>query len=120
MATITVEPGEEAFAIQQMISEGAPDVPAVQVRRPSYLCAGCGTHKAGPAARCRKCGSRGRIDDFVAPSAAARAAERRTARRVFRTYCVACGRSSEGLSAPARPGRCSTCGGTMLVELAPD
>src|SRR5450432_2209654 len=52
------------------------------------------------------------------PSAEIRAAERRAARRVFRLYCVACGRSSEGATAPVRTGRCPTCGGTMLLELA--
>jgi DNA-directed RNA polymerase subunit RPC12/RpoP len=122
MAGMAVEPDDEAVAIQQMISEGAPDhlAPTVRVRRKSYFCGGCGALKAAPTARCGKCGSRSRLDDFVEPSADARATERRATRRVFRTYCVACGRSSEGLSAPARPGRCLTCGGTMLVELAPD
>src|SRR5262245_58214498 len=102
-----------------MIREGAPDhlVPAVGVRRTSVICAECGTPKPGLAGRCSKCGSRSRLGEFLEPSAEARAAERRASRRVFRTYCVACGRSSEGLTAPARPGRCLTCGGTMLVEL---
>jgi DNA-directed RNA polymerase subunit RPC12/RpoP len=54
------------------------------------------------------------------PSAEARAAERRAARRVFRLYCFSCGRSTESSSAPLRPGRCPTCGGTMLLELAAD
>jgi ribosomal protein L40E len=120
MAGNTVEPDDDAAPIQQMMSEGASDSPAVHVRRTSYVCAVCGAFKPGPAARCRTCGSRGRLDDPVEPSAAARATQRRAAQRVFRTYCVACGRSSEGLSAPARPGRCLTCGGTMLVELAPN
>jgi ribosomal protein L40E len=103
-----------------MISEGAPDTLAVHVRRTRHVCAGCGAPKTSPAARCRKCGSLGRLDDLLEAPAAARAAERRAGRRVYRTYCVACGRSTEGLSAPARPGRCVTCGGTMLVEFAPD
>ena len=47
-------------------------------------------------------------------------AEARAARRVFRLYCFSCGRSSESSVAPLRPGRCPTCGGTMLLELAAD
>jgi DNA-directed RNA polymerase subunit RPC12/RpoP len=110
---------DEAAAIQQMISEGAPDhlAPAPRQRRQGYVCSGCGALKAAPTARCRNCGRRSRLDDLPAGACGT---ERRVPRRVFRTYCVACGRSSEGLSAPARPGRCLTCGGTMLVELAPD
>jgi ribosomal protein L40E len=113
-----LDPDDEAAAIDQMISEGAPDhlAPAVRIRRASYVCAECGALKPGPAARCSKCGSRSRLGEFVEPPVETRAA----GRRVFRTYCVACGRSSEGFSAPARPGRCLTCGGTMLVELSPD
>ena len=122
MAGTAVERDDEAAAIGRMISEGAPDLlkPATRVRRMSYVCATCGALKAGPAAHCSTCGSRSRHEYPVEPPASARAAERRPARRVFRTYCVACGRSSEGSSAPARPGRCAACGGTMLVELAPD
>ena len=120
MARMVVEPDDEAAAIERMISEGAPDLlgPAMRARR--YVCAACGSLKAGPAAHCGTCGSRSRHEYPVEPTPETRAAERRAARRVFRTYCVACGRSSEGLSAPARPGRCAVCGGTMLVELAPD
>jgi hypothetical protein len=51
-------------------------------------------------------------------SAEVRAAERRASRRVFRLYCFSCGRASESSVAPLRPGRCQTCGGTMLLELA--
>ena len=122
MASMAVQLDDEAAAIGKMISEGAPDLfgPAMRVRRMSYVCAACGALKAGPAAHCGTCGSRSRHEYPVEPTAETRAAERRAARRVFRTYCVACGRSSEGLSAPARPGRCAVCGGTMLVELAPD
>ncbi len=43
---------------------------------------------------------------------------RPAARRVFRLYCFSCGRSTESTAAPPRPGRCPTCGGTMLLELA--
>ena len=122
MAGMAVEPDDEVAAIGRMISEGAPDLlgQAIHVRRMSYVCALCGAPKAGPAAHCGTCGSRSRHEYRVEPTAEPRAAVRRAARRIFRTYCVACGRSSEGLSAPARPGRCATCGGTMLVELSPD
>ncbi len=51
------------------------------------------------------------------PGAAVRVAERRAAQRQFRLYCVACGRSSVVANPPAHPGRCETCGGTMLTEL---
>jgi len=50
------------------------------------------------------------------PSVEERAAARKVARTLFRVYCLACGRSSEGASAPARLARCEDCGGTMLVE----
>ncbi|MDQ6671077.1 MAG: hypothetical protein M3069_10050 [Chloroflexota bacterium] len=43
---------------------------------------------------------------------------RAPSRRVFRLYCFSCGRSTESTAAPPRPGRCPTCGGTMLLELA--
>jgi hypothetical protein len=48
-----------------------------------------------------------------------RAAERRAARTTVRLYWVMCGRSETVLSAPARPGRCSSCGGTLLTEFDP-
>jgi hypothetical protein len=54
------------------------------------------------------------------PSAEERAAQRRAARRMFRLYCFACGRSSETSTAPAHAGRCQECGGSMLVELVAD
>jgi hypothetical protein len=60
------------------------------------------------------------IDVRDEPTADVRAAERRAARRVFRLYCFSCGRSTESQSAPLRPGRCPTCGGSMLLELAAD
>jgi hypothetical protein len=58
------------------------------------------------------------LDDET--SAEQRAAERKAARRMFRLYCFMCGRSSELLAAPKRAGRCQDCGGTMLLEVAPD
>ncbi len=52
------------------------------------------------------------------PSAEERAALRKAARRIFRLYCFACGRSTESTTTPGRAGRCPVCGGTMLLELA--
>ena len=45
-----------------------------------------------------------------------RAAERRAARTTVRLYCVMCGRSETVERAPVRPGRCSSCDGTLLTE----
>lgn len=55
----------------------------------------------------------------VEASAEERAAARRSARMQIRLYCVLCGRSTIVARAPARPGRCPTCDGTMLTELDP-
>jgi rRNA maturation endonuclease Nob1 len=54
------------------------------------------------------------------PSAEERAALRKAARRIFRLYCFSCGRSTESTTTPGPAGRCPVCGGTMLLELAPD
>jgi hypothetical protein len=98
MSGIVAEPEDEAVALERMLDDG------------------------GPAALPRRArGSRWtplRLPDE--PSAEERIAQRRASRRVFRLYCFACGRSSEVAIAPARPGRCIHCGGTMLVEVAPD
>ncbi|MGI9148819.1 MAG: hypothetical protein ACR2IK_20105 [Chloroflexota bacterium] len=94
MPTMAVEPDEEAAALP------APEATYDPI---------------GPRAR------RSRVNHLDAqdePSAAVRAAERRAARRVFRLYCFSCGRSTESGAAPQQPGRCLTCGGTMLLELA--
>ncbi len=45
-----------------------------------------------------------------------RAAERRAMRTTVRLYCVMCGRSESVERAPAQPGRCSSCDGTLLTE----
>jgi hypothetical protein len=96
MAGVVAEQEDEAVAIQRMLDDGA---------------------QAGLPRRSRK--SRGTPLQLPSePSAEERAAERRAAKRVFRLYCFACGRSSEVAVAPARPGRCLHCGGTMLVEVA--
>jgi rRNA maturation endonuclease Nob1 len=85
-----------------------------------HVCALCGQPKLTSLARCRACGVRNGLDVESYASLAVRAAERRASRRVFRLYCVACGRSTESAAPPPRVGRCPVCGGTMLVELAPD
>jgi hypothetical protein len=89
-------PEDDALARERMLDDGAP------VNRPRRA-------RAAPWAT---------VDLQDEAPAQERAAQRRAARRVFRLYCFACGRSSEVLLAPARPGRCLDCGGTMLVELA--
>lgn len=58
------------------------------------------------------------LDEELPPDV--RAAQRRDARRIFRLYCLACGRSTDVSTAPPRAGRCVHCGGTMLVELTAD
>jgi hypothetical protein len=93
------DPAEDANAIERMLDDGAPLRLEPRVRR-----------------------SRWRpLVLQPEPSADERAAQRRAATRVYRLYCFACGRSTEVLVAPARPGRCLQCGGTMLLEaVAPD
>lgn len=98
MPGVAAQPEDEAFAIERMVDDGAP---------------------AGLPPRARK--SRwAPVHLQEEASAEERAAQRRVARRVFRLYCFACGRSSEVSIVPVRPGRCPHCGGTMLVEVAPD
>ena len=120
MFALGLEP--DADAIQRMISEGAPDAlpPVARVVAAAPACARCGSTKPSAAARCTMCGFRNGLDISLEhePSAEVRAARRRSARRVFRLYCLACGRSSEASTPPARPGRCAACGGSMLTELA--
>src|ERR1044071_1384533 len=93
------EDRETTFAIERMLDDGAPSRVA-PVRR-------------SPVSR-----KTPNLDEEL--PAEARAAQRRAHRRVFRLYCVACGRSSEVSTAPLRTGRCVHCDGTMLVELAVD
>ncbi|HLZ28764.1 MAG TPA: hypothetical protein VKV73_15725 [Chloroflexota bacterium] len=94
MPGMAVEPEDETAALPD--AEAVPFAPPVRRTRMSHL------------------------DVQDEPTAEARAAERRAARRVFRLYCFSCGRSTESAAAPLRPGRCPTCGGTMLLELAAD
>jgi hypothetical protein len=87
-----------AVAIQRMLDDGAPTHLPVRSRRSPWRDFGVADQASG----------------------AERVAQRRLTRRVFRLYCVACGRASEMSTAPARVGRCLHCGGTMLLEVAPD
>jgi hypothetical protein len=100
MRAVATESEDEAASIERMLDDGAPPTayPARRTRRSRWM----------PLTL---------VDE---PSAEERAAQRRAERRVFRLYCFACGRSSDVLIAPARPGRCLHCGGTMQVELTAD
>ena len=100
MSGVAAEPDDDAVAIERMLDDGAPANANVVART---------RRSRWPPLHLR--------DE---QSAEERAAQRRAARRVFRLYCFACGRSSEVSVAPAQPGRCVHCGGTMLVELAAD
>ena len=98
MLRVPIEPVEaaDALAIQRMLDDGAP-IP--------------------PRWRARRLRLESSLQPAPEPSAEARAAQRRAARRLFRLYCIACGRSTESSVAPLRVGRCPHCGGTMLVEM---
>jgi hypothetical protein len=98
MPSLAVETEDDAAAIERMLDDGAPVN---------------GSRKA--RVRTSRWSPLNLLDE---PPAADRALQRRAARRVFRLYCLACGRSSEVLIAPVQPGRCGHCGGTMLAELA--
>jgi hypothetical protein len=98
MTDVVAAPEDESLAIERMLDDGAPSNLPYRLRRSRWT-------------------SVRLVDELPAEE---RAAQRRAARRVFRLYCLACGRSSEVSIAPARPGRCVHCGGTMLVEVAPD
>jgi hypothetical protein len=101
MPSIAVEPEDETAVLpigRPVVGEGVADVLVPRVRRTRVSL----------------------LDVQEEPPAEVRAAERRAARRVFRLYCFSCGRSTESAAAPLRPGRCPTCGGTMLLELAAD
>ena len=100
MSSAFTEPGDETVAIERMLDDGSP----------------LRVYRSAPARRSLR--SPFRVVDEL--SAEQRAAQRRAARRVFRVYCVACGRSTESSVAPARVGRCSHCSGTMLVEMVGD
>jgi hypothetical protein len=98
MSQVDVMPEDESIAIERMLDDGAPS--HLPPRLPKAKWASVRLQEES--------------------SAEDRAAQRRVARRMFRLYCLACGRSSEVSIAPMRPGRCLHCSGTLLVEVAPD
>ena len=112
-------PSDE-LAVERMIDEGSP-ITGFEPGSP-VVCPSCGGLKSERASRCTRCATRGRaarrflIDEE--PSAERRAIERRAAAaNRYRVYCFACGRSTSVAAPPARPGRCPSCGGSMLTEL---
>lgn len=99
MPGAAIEQQDDAAAIERMLDDGAPLYGSSKSR-----------------GRMSRWSPLTLLDEPVV--AAGRSAQRRAAQRVFRLYCIACGRSSEVVIAPAHPGRCGHCGGTMLTELA--
>ena len=67
----------------------------------------------------RRNGRHRELDLVEEAPAEQRAAERHAVRMALRLYCVLCGRSETVERAPVRPGRCPSCGGTLLTELDP-
>jgi hypothetical protein len=65
----------------------------------------------------RRSGAHRELELAVESPAEERAAARRAARIVLRMYCVMCGRSENVKRAPAQPGRCQRCDGTLLTEM---
>jgi len=94
MTGMAVEPDEEVATIDKELDPTDPLLPRTRRTRASHF----------------------QVPDE--PSAEERAALRKAARRIFRLYCFACGRSTESTVTPERAGRCPVCGGTMLLELA--
>jgi hypothetical protein len=71
-------------------------------------------HNAQPSGRNR---ARRQLELAVEAPPAERAAVRRAARIEIRMYCVMCGRAESVERAPAQPGRCHSCNGTLITEL---
>jgi ribosomal protein S27E len=110
----------EVTAVAAMIDEGGPvDAPPTEG---VTSCPTCGRPKRETAAECTRCVKRSRSiharDAWLATeqSAEQRAIERAASAHRFRLYCVSCGRSIAVASPPRQPGRCLSCGGTMLTE----
>jgi ribosomal protein S27E len=113
-------PVTEVTAVEAMIDEGGPvHVLPTEV---GATCPTCGRPKRETAAECTRCTKRNRSMHareawlVAEQSAEQRAVERATVVHRFRLYCVSCGRSTAVASPPTRPGRCASCGGTMLTE----
>jgi ribosomal protein S27E len=110
----------EVVAVEAMIDEGGPvDELATDA---ATTCPTCGRPKRETATECTRCAKRSRsLHAREAWLVAEQTAEQRAAERAhvvhrFRLYCVSCGRSTAVASPPTRPGRCVSCGGTMLTE----
>lgn|SRR5205814_1777322 len=98
MSGVAIRSEDDAASIQRMLDDGAPVYRSVNARRRKSRWSPINPPDEAPTEE--------------------HAAQRQPAPRVFRVYCVACGRSSEMSIVPAQPGRCVHCDGTMLVELA--
>jgi ribosomal protein S27E len=126
MVTDTVgvarEPGSvpEVAAAERMIDEGGPV--HVLPTDAAAICPTCGRPKRETATECTRCTKRSRAIHsreawlVAEQSAEQRSTERRATVHNFRLYCVSCGRSTAVASPPTHPGRCASCGGTMLTE----
>jgi ribosomal protein S27E len=111
---------DDVAEAERMIDEGGPvQADATEL---AAICPTCGRPKREAAAECVRCIKRSRATHareawmIAEQSAEQRSAERRVTVHLFRLYCVSCGRSTAVASPPTHPGRCASCGGTMLTE----
>jgi ribosomal protein S27E len=110
----------DVAAVEAMIAEGGP-VYALPTNV-AAICPTCGRPKRETATECTRCTKRTRSLHareawlVAEQTAEQRAVERAATMHRFRIYCVSCGRSTTVASPPTRPGRCASCGGTMLTE----
>jgi hypothetical protein len=65
----------------------------------------------------RRNGARRQLNLAIEAPAEERAELRRAARIELRMYCVMCGRAESVERAPAHPGRCQSCDGTLITEI---
>ena len=86
-------------------------------------CPQCGGLKSATALRCYACAWPDRqprrarqLDDQDRPVAENAPVDHRRRAISFRVACFSCGRSRDVDAVPSSPGRCPTCGGSMLVE----
>ena len=86
-------------------------------------CPQCGGLKSATALRCYACAWPDRqprharqLDDQDRLVTEHERADRPRHTTAFRVACFACGRSRDVDAVPRDPGRCPTCGGSMMVE----
>ena len=86
-------------------------------------CPQCGGLKSATALRCYACAWPDRqprrarqLDTQDGPVAENAPADRPRRMTAFRVACFSCGRSRDVDAVPRDPGRCPTCGGSMIVE----